>query len=111
VDQLLTRTTRTIEVEIKESIIARNKAFYANRKMFQSKLLPRKSKLNLYRTFIRPIVTYASETWILKGNSIQKLMICKRKILRKTFGPTKELNGLWRIKTNAELGELIQQQK
>jgi hypothetical protein len=33
----------------------------------------------------------------------------ERKILRKTFGPTKELNGLWRIKTNAELDDLIQQ--
>jgi hypothetical protein len=29
-------------------------------------------------------------------------------ILRKIFGPTKELNGLWRIKTDEELDELIQ---
>jgi hypothetical protein len=28
-------------------------------------------------------------------------------ILRKIFGPTKELNGPWRIKTNEELDELI----
>jgi hypothetical protein len=35
-------------------------------------------------------------------------MIFERKILRKIFGPTKELNGLWRIKTNEELDELIQ---
>jgi hypothetical protein len=28
--------------------------------------------------------------------------------LRKIFGPTKELNGLWRIKTNEELDVLIQ---
>ena len=37
----------------------------------------------------------------------QKLMIFERKILRKIFGPTKEENGLWRIKTNEELDELI----
>jgi hypothetical protein len=30
-------------------------------------------------------------------------MIFERKILRKIFGTTKELNGLWRIKTNEEL--------
>ena len=35
-------------------------------------------------------------------------MIFERKILRKIFGPTKEPNGLWRIKTNEELDELIQ---
>jgi hypothetical protein len=51
---------------------------------------------------------YASETWILKENSIQKLMIFETKMLRNVFGPTKELNGLWRIKTNEELAEFIQ---
>jgi len=34
-------------------------------------------------------------------------MIFERKILRKIFGPTKEVNSLWRIKTNEELDELI----
>jgi len=47
------------------------------------------------------------KTWVLKENGIQKLTIFKRKILRKIFGPTKEENGLWRIKTNEELDELI----
>jgi hypothetical protein len=41
-----------------------------------------------------------------KENSIQEL-IFETKILRKIFGPTKELNGLWRIKPNEELDELI----
>jgi hypothetical protein len=73
--------------------------------MFQIKLLSRKSKLKLYQILVSPIVTYASETYVLKENSTQKLMIFERKI----FGPTKELNGLWRIKTNEELDDLIQQ--
>ena len=34
-------------------------------------------------------------------------MIFERKVLRKIFGPTKERDGTWRIKTNAELDELI----
>ena len=87
----------TIEEEIKERLIAGNKAFYENKKMFQNKLLSKKSKLKLYWTLIGPIVTYACETWVLKENIIQKLMIFERKILRKIFGPTKEVNGLWRI--------------
>ena len=51
--------------------------------------------------------SYACETWVLKESSIQNLMIFERKILRKIFGPTKEVNGLWRIKTNEELDVLI----
>jgi hypothetical protein len=84
----------TIEEEIKERIIAGNKAFYANRKMFQNKFLSRKHKLKLYRTLIRPIVTNGIETWVLKENSIVTHMVFERKILRKIFGPTKELNDL-----------------
>jgi hypothetical protein len=34
-------------------------------------------------------------------------MAFERQILRKIFGLTKELNGLWRIKTNEELDNLI----
>jgi hypothetical protein len=54
-------THNTIEEDIKERITAGNKALYANQKMLQSKLFSRKSKLKLYQTLIRPIVTYASE--------------------------------------------------
>jgi hypothetical protein len=35
--------------------------------------------------------------------------VFERKILRKIFGPTEEVNGIWRIKTNMELDELIKQ--
>jgi hypothetical protein len=49
----------TIEEEIKERIIARNKDFYENQKMPQSKLLSGNSKLKLYRKLM--IVTYVSE--------------------------------------------------
>jgi len=39
---------------------------YANLKFFKSSLITKYSKLKLYRTVIRPIVTYASETQMLK---------------------------------------------
>jgi hypothetical protein len=34
-------------------------------------------------------------------------LVFERKVLRKIFGPTKEGDGTWRIKTNDELDELI----
>jgi hypothetical protein len=63
-------------------------------------------KLKLYRTVIRPIVTYASETWVLKETIIQKLLVFGRKILRRIFGPTKGKQ-TWTVKTNEELDKLI----
>ena len=68
--------------------------------------LTKQSKLKLYRTVIRPVVTYASETWVLKEAIIQKLLVFERKILRRIFGSTKE-NQIWRVKTNEELDKLI----
>ena len=98
----------SIKEEVKERIALGIKAYYANQKFFKSKLLVTKnSKLKLYRTGIRPIVTYASETWVLKETIIQKLLVFEREILRSIFVPTKE-NQIWRIKTNEELDKLIQ---
>jgi hypothetical protein len=65
-------------------------------------------KLKLHRTVTRPIVTYASETWVLKETVIQKLLVFERKILRRIFGPTK-VNQIWRVKINEELDKLIKQ--
>jgi hypothetical protein len=46
-------------------------------------------------------------SWAFKESIIQRLSMFERKIFRKIFGPTKEDNGNWRIKTNIELDEVI----
>jgi hypothetical protein len=43
---------------------------------------------------------------VLKETVIQKLLVFKRKILRRIFGPTTE-NHIWRVKTSEELDKLI----
>ena len=68
-------TDNSIEEEIKERIAAGNRAFHVHKKLFTSKLISQNVKLQLYNTLIRPTVTYASETWVLKENMINKLMI------------------------------------
>jgi hypothetical protein len=42
----------------------------------------------------------------LKETIINKLLVFERKILKKIFGPNNE-NGIWRIKTNQELDEIM----
>ena len=58
--------------------------------------------IRLHKTIIRPAVTYGAETWTLTSTVEKMLMTWERKILRKRYGPTKEI-GQWRIKTNEEL--------
>ena len=70
---------------------------------FKSRLVSKKSKLKLYCSIIRPIVTYGCEAWVLKETIKNKLMVFERKVLRRIFGPAKERDSAWRIKTNAEL--------
>jgi len=36
-------------------------------------------------------------------------MVFESKVLRRIFGPTKERDGTWKIKTNDDLDELIRQ--
>jgi len=84
-----------------------NKAHYANQFLFKSRLVSKKLKMKLYWSIIRPIVTYACEKWVLKETIKNKSMVFERKVLRKIFGPTKERDGTWRIKTNDELDKLI----
>jgi len=99
-----------MEEEIKERIALGTKAYYANLKFFKSRLVTKCAKLKLYSTIIRPIVTYDSETLVLKETVIQKLLVFERKILRRIFGSTKE-NQIWRVKTNEELDKLIKHKK
>jgi len=59
------------------------------------------------QTLVRSVVTYGCETWVLKENITTKLMVLERKALRRIYGPTKESDGTWRIKSNEELNRLI----
>jgi hypothetical protein len=85
--------TNSMEEESKGRITLGNKAYYSNKKIFKSKLLSKKAKLKLYRIIIRPVITNASETWVLKESTKRKLLINDRTILRRIFGHTKDIDG------------------
>ena len=46
---------------INERLQAGNRAFYANQNFFLSRMITRQTKLRIYRTIIRPVVTYGAE--------------------------------------------------
>jgi hypothetical protein len=95
-----------IEEEIQNRVTLGNKAYCANQFFFKSRLVSEKLKMKLCWSIIRPIVTYDSQTWGLKETIKTKLVVFERKVLRKIFGPTKERDGMRRIKPNDGLNKL-----
>ena len=62
--------------------------------------------MQIYRTLVRPVVIYGSESWTLTMEEERALTVFERKILRKIYGPVKE-NELWRTRQNDELEAII----
>jgi hypothetical protein len=65
----------------------------------------KKTKVMLYKTLIRTVLTYGSKTWTLSKNSENALRTFERKILRRIYGPVQD-NSQRRIRYNKELYEL-----
>jgi hypothetical protein len=96
-----------LNIEIAERIVKSNKAYYANAKLINSKFLKGNTKMKIYKTIIRPVITYSSETWTLTAKDENNLRIFERQILRKIFGPV-NIDNVWRIRNNMEIDKLIE---
>jgi hypothetical protein len=87
--------------EIKIRIAAGNICYFSLIKLLKSRAVARNTKVRMYRTIIRAVVTCGSETWCLTAKT-RGLRTWERKVLRKICGPVYD-NGIWRIRTNREL--------
>jgi hypothetical protein len=85
--------------------LAGNRTYFAAINLFRNRLLSRATEIRLYKTLIRPAVTYGAETWKMTKKEEQALLIFERKIFRRIYGAKYE-DGEWEIKTNRELEEL-----
>jgi len=79
-----------------------NRAYYGLQNHMKSRIISRNTKTLLYKTLIRPVLTYGAETWVLSKQDEHRLSIFERKILRRIYGPVMDV-GRWRIRTNQEL--------
>ena len=95
----------SVEKEIKRRILAGNRTYFAAISLLRSRLLSRATKIILYKTLIRPVVSYGAETWTLTEKEEQAVLIFKRKIFRRIYGSKYE-NGEWKSSTNRELEEM-----
>jgi len=72
----------------------------------KSTALNRSLSLKIYKSLIRPVVTYGCEAWTLTNRDEQYLRIFECGILRKIFGPVQTEDASCRIRMNYELNKL-----
>jgi hypothetical protein len=86
---MLISNDNSVEKEIQKRILAGNRTYFAAIRLFRSTLLSRANKILLYKTLIRPVVSYGAEAWTItkKKKDEQALLVFKRKIFRRIHGP------------------------
>jgi len=70
-----------ISEEIQKHILAANRCFHGLRKHLRSHLTSKNTKILMYNVLIRPVLTYASETWTLSKTNERWLSLFERKVL------------------------------
>ena len=79
-------------------------AHYANSMLSNSKLIGYTTKMKVYKTLIRPIVSYWTTTWILAKKNKKHWDVLKVNIVRRGYGPVKEDNE-WRLRNKQRVIE------
>ena len=64
----------SMEKEIQSHILAGNRTDFAAISLFRSRLLSRATKIILYKTLIRPEVSYGAEAWTLTKKEEQAVL-------------------------------------
>ena len=98
-------TTHNDLNETVNRIKSANRAYHALLPLLKSQAVLRISKINIYKTLIRPLITYDSEPSTLNAETCYWLAVFERKILRKIIGAV-HVEDTWRRRHNNELMEM-----
>jgi Reverse transcriptase (RNA-dependent DNA polymerase) len=96
-------------IEVRRRITSAQRAFYGIKHLLRSKNISRKAKFAMYKTLIRPVAIYGSESWNLTEEDERQLGVFERKVLRTIIGPKKIADDHYRIRYNHELYEFFQE--
>jgi hypothetical protein len=71
-----------------------------------SRLISKNLKIKIYKTVILPVVLYGCETWSFTLREEYRLRGFENSVLRKIFGPKREVDRSWRKLHNDEIHRL-----
>jgi hypothetical protein len=94
-----------IRPKTEKIITTANRAYYALHPILKSQSVYRNTTIIIYKTLIRPIITYGAEAWTMSSETGKWLAVFERKVLRKILGTIK-VNNCWRRRHNNELMQL-----
>ena len=98
--------TSDISQEINNRLTVANRSYFGLLNHFKSQLLSEKTKILLYKTLVRLVLTYASETWAFRKEHERELNVFEGRILRRILDPVFE-NDNWRKRSNNELYQIF----
>lgn len=82
------------------------RSYLALRPLLRSQLIEARIRVNIYKIYIRPILTYASAIWawpvLLSSHQMERIRIFERKVLRSAADVRRAI-GSYKYTTNAEL--------
>jgi hypothetical protein len=68
---------------VRERILKRNRCLYELHNILRSRYITANTKVQIYKTALRPVVTFGLETCTLTAKLEEDLEIFKRKVLRR----------------------------
>jgi hypothetical protein len=95
--------------EIKRRIVTAQRAVFGLNHLLRAKSISRKTKFALYKTLIRPVAIYGSESWNTTKEEEEQLGIFERRVLRTIIGPVRLSDGCYRSRENRELYQVFQE--
>lgn len=88
--------------EVKKRIYQANKTYFAVLPIIKSRQVHRKTKIHIYKTLVRPVLSYGSETWALTQTLENMLNTFERNVLRRILDLVQD-GDVWRNHYNDEL--------
>jgi hypothetical protein len=95
-----------IHDEIKSRLNSGNACYYPVQSILFFRLISKNLKIKIYKTVILLVVLYGLETWSLTLREEHRLRVFEKRVLRRIFGPKREVEVSWRKVHNDELHSL-----